>query len=58
MVLSNCVVCASKKSKFINEQEGSGLLSRLGINIPFINKILNGVNKWTNINKFYWRSCV
>ena len=53
MVLSNCVVCASKKSKFINEQEGSGLLSRLGINIPFINKILNGVNKWTNINKFY-----
>ena len=53
MVLSNCMVCASKKSKFINEQEGSELLSSLRINTPFINKILNGINKWTNINKFY-----
>ena len=38
MMLSNCVVCNSKKSKFIKEQEASGLLSSLGIKIP-LNKI-------------------
>ena len=38
MMLSNCVVCNSKKSKFIEEQEASGLLSSLGIKTPF-NKI-------------------
>ena len=30
--LSNCVVCNSKKSKFIKEQEASGVLSSLVIN--------------------------
>ena len=34
MLLSNCVVCASKKSKFIKQQEASGLLSSLGIKAP------------------------
>ena len=38
MLLSKCAVCHSKKSKFIKEQEASGLLSRLGIKIP-LNKI-------------------
>ena len=38
MMLSNCVVCNSKKSKFIKEQETSGLLSSLGIKTP-LNKI-------------------
>ena len=32
MLLSCCVVCDSKKSKFIKKQEPSGLLSSLGIN--------------------------
>ena len=32
MLLSKCVVCDSKKSKFIKEQEASGLLSSLGKN--------------------------
>ena len=31
MLSSNCVVCDSKKSKFLKEQEASGLLSSLGI---------------------------
>ena len=31
MILSKCVICASKKSKFINKQDGKGLLSKLGI---------------------------
>ena len=31
MLLSKCTVCDSKKSKFIKEQEASGLLSSLGI---------------------------
>ena len=34
MLLSECVVCDSKKSKFIKEQEPSGLLSSLGIKTP------------------------
>ena len=34
MLLSNCVVSDSKKSKFIIQQEGSGLLSSLGIKTP------------------------
>ena len=38
MLLSNCVVCNSKKSKFIKEQEASELLSSLGIKTP-LNKI-------------------
>ena len=34
MLISKCVVCDSKKSKFIKEQEASGLLSSLGIKTP------------------------
>ena len=34
MLLSKCAVCDNKKSKFIKEQEASGLLSSLGIKIP------------------------
>ena len=34
MLLSKCAVCESKKSKFIKEQEASGLLSTLGIKTP------------------------
>ena len=35
MILSKCAVCNSKKSKFINEQEAKGLLSKLSIKTPF-----------------------
>ena len=38
MLLSNCEVYDSKKSKFIKEQEASGLLSSSGIKTP-LNKI-------------------
>ena len=38
MFLTNCVVCDSKKSKFIKQQEVRGLLSNLGIKAP-LNKI-------------------
>ena len=38
MLLSKCVVCDSKKSKFIKQQEATGLLSSLGIKTP-LNKI-------------------
>ena len=34
MLLSKCAVCGIKKSKFIKEQEASGLLSDLGIKTP------------------------
>ena len=35
MVLSKSVICGSKKSKFIKNQEAKGLLSKLGIKTPF-----------------------
>ena len=38
MLLAKCVVCGSKKLKFIKEQEASGLLSSSEINTP-LNKI-------------------
>ena len=31
MILSKCSICGSRKSKFVNNQEASGLLSILGI---------------------------
>ena len=34
MILSKYAICGSKKSKFINKQEASGLLSKLGIKTP------------------------
>ena len=34
MLSSKCEVCDSKKSRFIKEQEASGLLSSLGIKAP------------------------
>ena len=52
MLLSNCVICDSKTSKFLKQQEASGLLSSLGIKtplskIPFvlivINKLIQGI---------------
>ena len=38
MLLSNCALCHSKKSKFIKEQEARELLRTLGIKTP-LNKI-------------------
>ena len=34
MLLSKCAVCDSRKSRFIKEQEDSGLLSSLEIRTP------------------------
>ena len=34
MILSKCAICGRKKSTFINKQEESGLLSKLGIKTP------------------------
>ena len=34
MILSKCAICGSKKSKFIKQQEGKGLLSKSGIKTP------------------------
>ena len=34
MILWKCVICGSRKSKFINKQEEKGLLSNLGIKTP------------------------
>ena len=34
MILSKCVICGRKKSRFIKNQEAKGLLSNLGITTP------------------------
>ena len=34
MTLSNCAICGSKKSRFIKNQEVTGLLSKVGIKTP------------------------
>ena len=34
MIQSNCATCASKKSRFIKEQQAMGILSNLGIKTP------------------------
>ena len=38
MILLRCVICGSKKSNFIKDQQAKGLLSNLGIRTP-LNKI-------------------
>ena len=45
MILSKCVICNSKKSRFIKHQEAKVLLSKLGIKttvskIPILSDIL------------------
>ena len=39
MLLSNCTVCGNKSSRFIKEQEASGLLGSLGIKISILSKL-------------------
>ena len=34
MILSKCVICGSKKFRFIKNQKAKGLLSSLGIRTP------------------------
>ena len=36
MILSKCAIRGTKKSKFINEEEAKGLLSKLRIKTPLI----------------------
>ena len=42
MILSNCAICGSKKSKFIKKLEANGLLSSLGIKTPLSTILLLG----------------
>ena len=37
MHVSNCAICSKKKSMFIKNQEGSGLLGNLEIRTPLSN---------------------
>ena len=40
LVKSSCVVCKSKKSKFVSKQHAEGFLSNLFCKIPILNKII------------------
>ena len=52
MILSNCAICGTKKSRFIKKQEVNEILSNLGLKAPS-NKIplLGDVLLWM---RFYW----
>ena len=56
MLLLICAICESKKSKFIKQQQASGLLSSLGIKIPLSTIPLAGPQVYMNeiVNKFLW----
>ena len=43
MILSNCAICGSKKSRFIKNQEAKGLLSKLRIKTPLTIPILGDI---------------
>ena len=52
MILSKCAICNSKKSKFINQREAKGLLSKLGIKTPLSKiPILGDILFWM---QFHW----
>ena len=45
MILSKCAICGSKKSKFIKNQEASGILSSLGISFKSYKRWNNNIIK-------------
>ena len=53
MLLSKCVVCNSKISKFSNEQEVSGLLSSLGTKKPLSKITFLGPLHWSFIDNIW-----
>ena len=42
MILSTCVICGSRKSRFIKNQEAKGLLNNLGVRTPLSKVLLLG----------------
>ena len=42
MILSKCVICGSKKSRLMKNQEAKGLLSNLSIKTPLSKLPLQG----------------
>ena len=42
MLLSKCIICNSKKSRFIKNQEANGLLSNLGNKTPLSKVPISG----------------
>ena len=59
MILSNCAVCGSKKSRFIKNQQAKGILSNLSIRtqlskVPILGDILFWISMKMNeiVNNF------
>ena len=57
MILSNCAICDSKKSRFLKNEETKGLLSNLGVKtqsskVPILGDILMCIKMNEIINKF------
>ena len=50
MIISKCVICGSRKSKFIKKQDAKGLLSNLGIKTPLSKiPVLGDILFWMHI---------
>ena len=57
MILSNCAICGSKKSRFIKYQEAKGLLSKLDIKTSLSKvTILGDILFWMSTYKNEWNS--
>ena len=57
MILSQCAICNSKKSRFIKRQEAKGLLSKLGIKTPLSKMpVLGDILFWMQCIKNEWNS--
>ena len=42
IVLSKCMICGNKKSRFIKNQKAKGLLSTIGIKTPLSKELILG----------------
>ena len=57
IILSKCAICASKKWRFIKNQEAKGLLSHLGIRTPLSKvPVLGDILFWAQLRwmQFHW----
>ena len=54
MLLSKCLICVGKNSRFIKKQEANGILSGLGLRTPWWFHVLNSIKNMNEIiNKIF-----
>ena len=59
IILLDCAICGSKKSRFIKNQEAKGLLSNLGVRTPLSKvPILGDILFWMQIHLRCMPNCI